>query len=82
MDTVREAYNCFTGVTDEGCSGQMLYDKKCDQVIMSWKFNAGYDADAAKELFKVSKRLDKRRTTLSKTSIMTHTENIYFAPYN
>ena len=72
MEKLREAYNCFTGVTAEGCSGRMLYNKKCDQVIMTWEFNAGYDSDAAKENFKVSKRSDKRRTTLSKTSIMTH----------
>ena len=41
MEKVREAYNYFTGVTDEGCSGRMMYDQKCDQVIMSWKCNAG-----------------------------------------
>ena len=31
-----------------------MYDQKCDQVIMSWIFNAGYDSDAAKKLFKIS----------------------------
>ena len=30
MDKVRETYKCFTGVTFEGFSGQMLYYQKCD----------------------------------------------------
>ena len=48
---------------------------------MSWKFNAGYDSHAAKELFKIREKSDKRKTTLSNTSIMTHTEKC-IALYN
>ena len=53
MDILREAYNCFTGITSERWSRRMLYDQRYDQVIISWKFNAGYDSDATKENFKV-----------------------------
>ena len=59
----------------------MLYDQKCDQFIMSRKFNAVYDSDVAKELVKLSKRSDKRRKTLSKTSIMMHNDK-FIALYN
>ena len=45
------------------------------------KFNAGYNSDSVKELFKGRKISDKRRTTLSKTSIMKHSEKC-IAPYN
>ena len=59
----------------------MLCDQECDQVIISWKFNAGYASYAAKGNFKVRKISDKRRTTFSKTSIMKHTDK-YIALYN
>ena len=59
----------------------MIYDQKCDKVIISWKFNAGYNSYSTKARFKVRKILDKWRTTLSKTSIMKHTEKC-IALYN
>ena len=48
---------------------------------MSWKFNAGYYSYSAKEFFEVRRILDKRRITLSNTSIMTHTDKC-IALYN
>ena len=81
MDNVIKAYDYFTGVTAERFSVWKLYEQKCDRVVMSWKFNACFDSYAVRELFKVGKILDKRRTTLSKTIIMTHTEK-YIALYN
>ena len=74
FDKVREAYNCFTGITSEGCSGRMLYDQKCDLVIVSWKFKSGYDSCAAKELFKERNKAAKRKATQESKSTYTNFE--------
>ena len=74
MNKVREAYKFFTGVTAELCSGRIMYNQKCDQCIMSWKFDSVYNSYDAKELIKVRKISYKRRATFSNISIMIHND--------
>ena len=36
MNYTKEAYNCMMGATAQGCLGRVLYDPKCDLIIISW----------------------------------------------
>ena len=72
LDKVTEALNVFNKQGLAGnCSGRTAYDKKCDQVIVTWMIETDYNEADAVETWNAKEALNKRRETIKQKNELT-----------